>query len=266
MRKLELAFEQAIEDSSDAIGRLLVQIVTEDDRAGLGLLQDRFDDVIFSWLRPVARIDTPENHADFLRLRNPDLVFAKGAVGRAQPCGAMIQQFTNGVLRHLDFPIDPLVGQRVELEMIERVVADLVALGQNALRQLGRLGDALANHEKRRVQIALLELVEHDIGHAGRGAVVERDRDALARAGAAADEMNFARIDRCSGRNGGVRRGGGRGIRKSLRRRGDARSQGKPGDGSSQRLQELNARNSHDLEALPQGHGRASGKRCSMGR
>ena len=70
--------------------------------------------------------------------------------------------------------------------MGEGVVADVVPLGEDAAREIGRGGDIAPDHEEGGVKVALLELVENAVGDAGRRAVVEGERDAVAVSGPAA--------------------------------------------------------------------------------
>jgi len=50
----------------------------------------------------------------------------------------MIEHFAKGVLRLLDFPVDLPVGQGIQFEMVEGVVANLVAFGEDALGEFLR--------------------------------------------------------------------------------------------------------------------------------
>ena len=63
--------------------------------------------------------------------------------------------------------------------VVERVVADPVALGGRALEQGAGAGsrEVLADHEEGRPDVVLRERVEHGVGDPGARPVVERQRD-----------------------------------------------------------------------------------------
>ncbi len=122
----------------------------------------------------------------------------------------MVEDVAHHVLRFANFLADAHGREFAELGVSEGVVGDVVALGEDAAGEIGRGGDALADHEKRGVQAAALELVEDAIGDAGGGAVIEGERDVVFRGRAGVDEFGRRGLGGlCGGGWGGRRRADG---------------------------------------------------------
>jgi hypothetical protein len=62
--------QQTIQNRAKRVRRLLVEIVTENNRAGFRLCQNIFGDFSFARLGPITGVDTPKHHAKPFLLRS----------------------------------------------------------------------------------------------------------------------------------------------------------------------------------------------------
>ncbi len=158
-----------------------MDVVGEDDRAGSGIFDDVAGDMIGFADFPILGIDRPEDDAETVFVVE---AFGEGrvdsAVWWAHGDGADACGFYNGVGGLGNFGIEGGGGELGELRVVPAVVGDFVAFVDDALGDIGILGDAFSNDEKCGLDVPLFQHVEEFWGELGVRAVVECHGDGAA--------------------------------------------------------------------------------------
>ena len=151
-----------------------VDVVGEDDGAGGCVFDDVAGDMVGLADFPVLGIDRPEDDAEAVFVVK---AFGEGRVdvhvggthgNRADACG-----FFDGFVRLGDLRGEGGWAQFGELRVAPAVVGDFVAFVDDALGDVGILGDAFSNNEEGGLDVALFEYVEEAWGEFGMRAVIE---------------------------------------------------------------------------------------------
>jgi len=195
----EGALDEAVKDGGDGVGSHGMEIVEENDGAGLAGVKDALGDGGAAGLAPVLRIDRPVGDAQAHPRGDGALLFTKRAIRRAEPDGSDACVAGDGVLAAGELLFDGAVAHWGEAGVGVGVVGDVVALGDKAFGEVGVGVDLGADQEEGGAHIPFFQLVEDAIGHAGGWPVVEREGEFVAEARAGVNEggvdLILARLD-----------------------------------------------------------------------